>query len=545
MWRATINKAVSKEPRNEEEQMKDSDGKISISLPKADNSTKLEKNEQTEFSRDVEQQIKDSGGKTSCVRIDSDSPDISSSITLPTAENRTKLEKDGETEFSRHMEQQLRDSGSKTAFVSISDISSSQPLPKTDTKLVDSDSPDIFCSLPLPKPPKNRFQSLSSSHSLPKAENKTKLNSLNRHTASMVKFGLAPSFIEYECDQIQHDHPSPLSEKDKISLREILTESNNVILEHMTERQRSNFIEKSEIVQYGEEDFITTRGNDGEYFFTIKEGNVKCYIEDSKSDDSFYTDHEVANISSGEKSDVSEYSFRNLKQSNSHSCEIFQSFDDGYDDEIKPLKIAISDEKFIAKIGPGYSFGEQALLYKCKNLITHVAESQLVTVWRINKQDFRDCMSKLCYQPDTIEQETSLKALRKVDILKNVDEVLLTDISRCMIPTTFLEGERIINKGETGNLFYIIKSGNVRIHNIGIGDSQYSDVILGEGEWFGESAFTKATNTIAHVTTDSNVVELLVLAKADCHRLRDQLQTALEEFKLEKTLVSILLKYNF
>merc|ERR1712238_330273 len=107
---------------------------------------------------------------------------------------------------ARHVDQQLRDSGSKTTFVSISDISSSQPLPKTDTKLVDSDSPDIFCSLPLPKPPKNRFQSLSSSHSLPKAENKTKLNSLNRHTASMVKFGLAPSFIEYECDQIQHDH---------------------------------------------------------------------------------------------------------------------------------------------------------------------------------------------------------------------------------------------------------------------------------------------------------------------------------------------------
>ena len=46
--------------------------------------------------------------------------------------------------------------------------------------------------------------------------------------------------------------------------------------------------------------------------------------------------------------------------------------------------------------------------------------------------------------------------------------------------------EKIIVKGEKGDIFYIITEGQVRVHDICLRYASYSDQILQAGDWFGE-----------------------------------------------------------
>jgi CRP-like cAMP-binding protein len=86
------------------------------------------------------------------------------------------------------------------------------------------------------------------------------------------------------------------------------------------------------------------------------------------------------------------------------------------------------------------------------------------------------------------QQKDIHSTLRKVPFLSELDDRVLVKISDALTTVTFPEGERIINKGDVGEVFYILREGNVKVHDIGFGDSRYVDQVLGPGDWFGERA---------------------------------------------------------
>merc|ERR1719401_3372476 len=72
----------------------------------------------------------------------------------------------------------------------------------------------------------------------------------------------------------------------------------------------------------------------------------------------------------------------------------------------------------------------------------------------------------------------------------------------------FQEGERIINKGDVGEVFYILKEGQARCTDIGFGDSRFADQVYGPGDFFGERALLKNEPRAANITAETPSVAL-------------------------------------
>jgi CRP-like cAMP-binding protein len=85
---------------------------------------------------------------------------------------------------------------------------------------------------------------------------------------------------------------------------------------------------------------------------------------------------------------------------------------------------------------------------------------------------------------------------------------MLRRIADALTTVSFHEGDRIINKGDVGEVFYIVKEGRVRVHDIGFGDSHYVDQILGPGDFFGERALLTGDPRSANITAEIATVTL-------------------------------------
>lgn len=146
----------------------------------------------------------------------------------------------------------------------------------------------------------------------------------------------------------------------------------------------------------------------------------------------------------------------------------------------------------------GASFGELALLYNCPRAATCLANTDC-RLWKVDQLTFRYMLAN-----NTANQQKDIHdTLRKVPFLSELDDQALVKISDALTTVTFPEGERIINKGDVGEVFYILREGTVTVHDIGFGDSQYVDQVLGPGDWFGERALLTGEPRVANVSASS------------------------------------------
>eukprot|EP00978_Attheya_sp_CCMP212_P020976 scaffold60724_cov56-Attheya_sp.AAC.1 len=151
----------------------------------------------------------------------------------------------------------------------------------------------------------------------------------------------------------------------------------------------------------------------------------------------------------------------------------------------------------------GASFGELALLYNCPRAATCLANSNC-HLWKVDQRTFRHMLAN-----NTANQQKDIQdVLRKVPFLSELESATLSKISDALTTVTFPKGERIINKGDVGEVFYILREGDVRVHDIGYGESQYVDQILGPGDWFGERALLTGEPRAANVTAVTNCATL-------------------------------------
>jgi len=143
----------------------------------------------------------------------------------------------------------------------------------------------------------------------------------------------------------------------------------------------------------------------------------------------------------------------------------------------------------------GASFGELALLYNCPRAATVVADSDC-RLWKVDQRTFRYMLAN----STTNQQKDMHDTLRKVPFLCDLEDQMLTRISDALTTVKFPEGERIISKGDVGEVFYIMREGTVKVHDIGNGDSQFVDQFLGPGDAFGERALLTGEPRLANCT---------------------------------------------
>lgn len=160
----------------------------------------------------------------------------------------------------------------------------------------------------------------------------------------------------------------------------------------------------------------------------------------------------------------------------------------------------VVDGKDVGSCGKGGSFGELALLYDSPRAATCVANAAC-TLWKVDQTTFRHLLAR-----SAKDQEGDIvDVLAKVPLFKDLDRGIVSKFSSVLTTVKFSEGEAIVKKGDEGTIFYIINDGQVRVHDIGLGDSTFADQILKNGDWFGERALMTGEPRAANVTAMSEV----------------------------------------
>lgn len=190
------------------------------------------------------------------------------------------------------------------------------------------------------------------------------------------------------------------------------------------------------------------------------------------------------------------------------------------------------DGNHVGSCSRGASFGELALLYNCPRAATCVATSDC-RLWKVDQHTFRHMLANNTAN----QQKDVLYVVKKVPFLAELDDTVLTKIGDALTSVVFQEGERIINKGDIGEVFYIIREGTVKVHDIGFGDSQYVDQHLGQSDWFGERALLTGEPRVANVTATSHCI-CLCLSRDTFEKTLGPLQELIDHAMKKRVLVS-------
>lgn len=144
----------------------------------------------------------------------------------------------------------------------------------------------------------------------------------------------------------------------------------------------------------------------------------------------------------------------------------------------------------------GSSFGELSLLYKSPRAATVKAKGDCCT-FRVDQKSFRSVLQKKNMQ----SAEQKLELLKKINFLDGMETFDLQKLSSAMKAVPFSPNDYLVKKGEAGDAFFLIQEGTVKVTDITVGNTNFEDAQLGEGDYFGERALItsepRAANVIA------------------------------------------------
>uniref|UniRef100_H2YAV2 cGMP-dependent protein kinase n=1 Tax=Ciona savignyi TaxID=51511 RepID=H2YAV2_CIOSA len=147
---------------------------------------------------------------------------------------------------------------------------------------------------------------------------------------------------------------------------------------------------------------------------------------------------------------------------------------------------------YLTTMKAGSVFGELAILYNCKRTATVTAKTP-TKIWMLERAVFQSIMMRT----NNTKRTEIADALRKVPILKQFSNSKLSKITDALEEDTFQKGDYIIREGESGETFYIIVEGTVKVTTM---SREYTDSTedpsqketfirnLGKGDYFGEKA---------------------------------------------------------
>jgi len=161
--------------------------------------------------------------------------------------------------------------------------------------------------------------------------------------------------------------------------------------------------------------------------------------------------------------------------------------------EVQVFKGTGAQRNHVCDLGPRTLFGELAILYNCKRTATIISKTS-VTVWVIERAIFQAVVK----QAGREDEEERFRFISSVKDLSDLPEAKLRRICDCLDEETYENGSCIIRQGAKGDLFFMIKSGSVRI-TINEGKAEKEVATKAVGDYFGERALIQEDVRSANV----------------------------------------------
>jgi len=191
------------------------------------------------------------------------------------------------------------------------------------------------------------------------------------------------------------------------------------------------------------------------------------------------------------------------------------------------------DGRTVGSTGRGGAFGELALLYDCPRGATCLANKPC-RLWKVDQKTFRYMLAN-----NTNSQHKEIfDILRKVPFLAQLDDNHLLRVSDALVSVDFPDKEPIIVKGNVGRVFFIVREGTLKVHDIGFGDSKYVDQDIGPGDYFGERALLTGDPRMASVTATSRCT-CLCLSRDKFEDILGPLQSLIDSATNKRTLLGV------
>ncbi|XP_075960970.1 cGMP-dependent protein kinase 1 isoform X1 [Anarhichas minor] len=148
-------------------------------------------------------------------------------------------------------------------------------------------------------------------------------------------------------------------------------------------------------------------------------------------------------------------------------------------------------------IEPEDMFGELALFYNCTHAYSVSAQTDS-KLWVIDRKSYQTILM----QSGLNSLSHSMELLISVPFLQSLPEDVIMNMSDLMEETHYTEGDYIVRQGATGDTFYIISKGQVKVtENKPDHEEQVVLSKLSERQWFGEKALwgedVRTVNVIA------------------------------------------------
>lgn len=110
----------------------------------------------------------------------------------------------------------------------------------------------------------------------------------------------------------------------------------------------------------------------------------------------------------------------------------------------------------VASRGPTTSFGEKALLFNCPRAATVQATGPCL-IWALDRVTFRHMIANT--ESDNLAANRT--ALEMVPLLKSLSSNQFDKLASVVHVVEYKPGDIIIRKGDVGDSFYMVKSGDV------------------------------------------------------------------------------------
>ncbi|XP_041666926.1 cGMP-dependent protein kinase 1-like [Cheilinus undulatus] len=192
----------------------------------------------------------------------------------------------------------------------------------------------------------------------------------------------------------------------------------------------------------------------------------------------------------------------------SKGCCVIQEGDDGsmvYVLEEGMVEVSKQGQK-LCDIGPGKVFGELAILYNCTRTATVTALTD-IKLWAIDRQGFQTIMMRT----GLIKHSQYTDFLRSVPSFQALPEDILSKLADVLEETHYSDSDYIIRQGATGDTFFIISEGQVKVsQQNSANDEPLMVKTLSKGDWFGEQALKGEDVRMASVTAVGDVTCLVI-----------------------------------
>lgn len=106
----------------------------------------------------------------------------------------------------------------------------------------------------------------------------------------------------------------------------------------------------------------------------------------------------------------------------------------------------------------GKAFGELALVHNVPRAVTIRCLSQVVA-WAVDRSTFR----RVVNSQESKDRDERMRFLRRVPLFNPLNDGTVAKICDALQLQTFNAGQVIFRQGDTGDCFYIVKAGHVKI----------------------------------------------------------------------------------